>query len=178
MYFRQLRIESQQMTNQDLIIDIARFGLENDRENLQSTLIKFIEHNKSTGKVKFALQLKSLLKDNLQKQGSTPPNKLDSRPYYQHFQGRESDELILQKLNSDYRLENLVCTADAKEKLKSFLEEHRNLDILEKYQLPISNKLLLYGPSGCGKTLASYVIAGELDKTMIVVNLGQLYLQN
>jgi SpoVK/Ycf46/Vps4 family AAA+-type ATPase len=39
---------------------------------------------------------------------------------------------------------------------------------------PVSNKLLLYGPSGCGKTLASYVIAGELDKMMVVINLGAI----
>jgi SpoVK/Ycf46/Vps4 family AAA+-type ATPase len=32
----------------------------------------------------------------------------------------------------------------------------------------------LHGPSGCGKTLASYVIAGELKKTMVVVNLGAI----
>ena len=32
----------------------------------------------------------------------------------------------------------------------------------------------MYGPSGCGKTLASYVIAGELDKMMVVINLGAI----
>ena len=40
--------------------------------------------------------------------------------------------------------------------------------------MPIANKLLLYGPSGCGKTLASYVVAGELEKMMVVVNLGAI----
>ena len=34
--------------------------------------------------------------------------------------------------------------------------------------------MLLYGPSGCGKTLASYVLAGELQKMMVVVNLGAI----
>src|SRR5690606_20176904 len=92
----------------------------------------------------------------------------------QSLQERETDELILEKLTSDYSIDNLVCTESAREKLKSFLEEHRNIDLLSKYELPISNKLLLYGPSGCGKTLASYVIAGELKKIMIVVNLGAI----
>src|SRR5690606_23452736 len=92
----------------------------------------------------------------------------------QHIQDRETDELILEKLTSDYSLDNLVCIPSAKDKLVNFLEEHRNSDLLSKYQLPISNKLLLYGPSGCGKTLASYVIAGELQKMMIVVNLGAI----
>ena len=34
--------------------------------------------------------------------------------------------------------------------------------------------LLLHGPSGCGKTLATYVLAGELHKMMVVVNLGAI----
>ena len=34
--------------------------------------------------------------------------------------------------------------------------------------------LSIMGPSGCGKTLASYVIAGELNKLMIVINLGAI----
>jgi len=32
----------------------------------------------------------------------------------------------------------------------------------------------LHGHSGCGKTLASYVIAGELHKMMIVINIGAI----
>ena len=38
--------------------------------------------------------------------------------------------------------------------------------------IPISNKILLNGPSGCGKTLTAYVLAGELNRPLIIVNLG------
>lgn len=162
------------MSQQDYIKDIARFGLENDQEKLLSTLNEFIEHNKVSKKVNFALQLQSLLKDSLRKQKNSPLQKVGSPSHYQSLQDRETDDLILEKLTSDYTLDNLVCTASAKDKLVNFLEEHRNNELLAKYQLPISNKLLLYGPSGCGKTLASYVIAGELQKMMIVVNLGAI----
>lgn len=162
------------MSQQDYIKDIARFGLENDQEKLLSTLNEFIEHNKISKKVNFALQLQSLLKDSLRKQKNSPLQKVGSPSHYQSLQDRETDDLILEKLTSDYTLDNLVCTASAKDKLVNFLEEHRNNELLAKYQLPISNKLLLYGPSGCGKTLASYVIAGELQKMMIVVNLGAI----
>lgn len=162
------------MGQQDYIKDIARFGLENDQEKLLSTLNKFIEHNKNSRKVNFALQLQSLLKDNLRKQNFSTLQKVGSFSHYQQLQDRETDELILEKLTSDYSLNNLICTKEAKEKLVNFLEEHRNTDLLKRYQLPISNKLLFYGPSGCGKTLASYVIAGELKKMMFVVNLGAI----
>lgn len=162
------------MGQQDYIKDIARFGLENDQEKLLSTLNDFIEHNKNSRRVNFALQLQSLMKDSLRKQQYSPLQKVGSPSHYQQLQDRETDELILEKLTSDYTLDNLVCTSDAKDKLENYLEEHRNIDLLRKYELPISNKLLLYGPSGCGKTLASYVIAGELQKMMIVVNLGAI----
>ena len=159
------------MGQQDYIKDIARYGLENDQEKLLSTLTEFIEHNKNSKKVDFALQLQSLLKDSLRKQQYSSLQKVGSPSHYQTLQDRDTDELILEKLTSAYNLSNLVCTDSAKDQLVNFLEEHRNSDLLSKYQLPISNKLLLYGPSGCGKTLASYVIAGELKKMMIVVNL-------
>ncbi|WP_153848063.1 AAA family ATPase [Sphingobacterium paramultivorum] len=161
------------MSQQDYIKDIARFGLENDQDKLLSTLNEFIEHNKNTKKVNFALQLQSLLKDSLRKQNNHLM-KVGSPTHYQTVQDRETDELILEKLTSDYTLNNLVLTEDAADKLNNFLEEHRQSELLSKYNLPISNKLLLYGPSGCGKTLASYVIAGELNKLMIVVNLGAI----
>ncbi|MFA7408053.1 MAG: ATP-binding protein [Anaerolineaceae bacterium] len=162
------------MSQQNYIKDIARFGLENDQEKLLSTLAEFIEHNKNSKKVNFALQLQSIIKENLRKQQHSPLQKVGSPSHYQTIQDRETEELILEKLTSDYSLENLVCTDAAKEKLVNFLSEHRNRELLAKYDLPISNKLLLYGPSGCGKTLASYVIAGELKKMMIVVNLGAI----
>lgn len=161
------------MSQQDYIKDIARFGLENDQDKLLSTLNEFIEHNKNTKKVNFALQLQSLLKDSLRRQNNHLM-KVGSPTHYQTVQDRETDELILEKLTSDYTLSNLVLTEGASDKLNDFLEEHRQSELLSKYNLPISNKLLLYGPSGCGKTLASYVIAGELNKLMIVVNLGAI----
>ncbi|APU97880.1 AAA family ATPase [Sphingobacterium sp. B29] len=161
------------MSQQDYIKDIARFGLENDQDKLLSTLNEFIEHNKNTKKVNFALQLQSLLKDSLRKQNNHLM-KVGSPTHYQTVQDRETDELILEKLTSDYTLNNLVLTEDAADKLNNFLEEHRQSELLSKYNLPVSNKLLFYGPSGCGKTLASYVIAGELNKLMIVVNLGAI----
>ncbi|MEN5231530.1 ATP-binding protein [Sphingobacterium faecium] len=161
------------MSQQDYIKDIARFGLENDQDKLLSTLNEFIEHNKSTKKINFALQLQSLLKDSIRKQNNQLM-KVGSPTHYQSLQDRETDELILEKLTSDYSLENLVLTKLANDQLANFLKEHQQIELLKKYNLPISNKLLLHGPSGCGKTLASYVIAGELKKMMIVVNLGAI----
>ncbi|QEC51966.1 ATPase family protein associated with various cellular activities (AAA) [Anseongella ginsenosidimutans] len=162
------------MSQADYIKDIARFGLENDREKLLDSLNELIEHSKSTKKVNFALQLQSIIKESLRRQEVSGMTKVGSPSHYQQLQDRETDELILEKLTSDYSLENLVCSDMVRGKLLHFLQEHQSIELLNRYQLPISNKLLLHGPSGCGKTLASYVIAGELKKMMIVVNLGAI----
>lgn len=162
------------MSQSDYIKDIARFGLENDREKLLASLNELIEHSKNTKKINFALQLQSILKESLRRQETASMTKVGSPSHYQQMQDRETDELILEKLTSDYSLDNLVCNDEVRDKLLYFLKEHQTADLLHRYQLPISNKLLLHGPSGCGKTLASYVIAGELSKMMIVVNLGAI----
>jgi SpoVK/Ycf46/Vps4 family AAA+-type ATPase len=83
-------------------------------------------------------------------------------------------DLILEKITSDYSLSNIVIENKVKKELEFFIEEHQKIEILQQFNLPVSNKLLLHGSSGCGKTLASYVIAGELNKMMIVINLGAI----
>ncbi|HLV41311.1 MAG TPA: ATP-binding protein, partial [Brumimicrobium sp.] len=83
-------------------------------------------------------------------------------------------ELIIEKLTSDYKLSDLISSDETKEDLLYFLKEQQSIDMLNTLDLPAANKVLLYGPSGCGKTLASYVIAGEMKQLMYVVNLGAI----
>lgn len=156
------------------IKDIAKYGLENDQEKLLTVLNELIEHSKKSKKINFALQLQSILKDTISQQQSNGLTKVGSETHFQRIEDREVSELILEKLTSDYTFENLVCDSKVKAQLTYFIKEHQTLDVLRKYDLPIANKVLLYGPSGCGKTLASYVLAGELQKMMVVVNLGAI----
>ena len=58
--------------------------------------------------------------------------------------------------------------------IEQFLKEYRFRDILEQYELPVNNKMLLYGKTGCGKTMTARAIAKELDRKMIVVNLATI----
>ena len=162
------------MSQHKFIKDIAKYGLENDQERLLVVLSDLIEHSKKTKKVNFAIQLQSLIKEAIRHQQTHGLAKVDSETYHKRIVDREVSDLILEKLTSDYSFDNLVCEDKIKQQLNYFIKEHHNVDLLRKYDLPISNKLLLHGPSGCGKTLASYVIAGELQKMMIVVNLGAI----
>ncbi len=162
------------MQQADYIKEIARYGLENDQEKLLFTLNELIEHSKQSRKVNFALQLQSILKDAIRQQETKGILRHGSSKYAIREEDREVADFILEKLTSDYKFDNLVCEKAVREHLEYFVQEHRSIDILRKYDLPVSNKVLFYGPSGCGKTLAAYVLAGELEKMMIVINLGAI----
>lgn len=162
------------MSQLDYIKDLAKYGLENNQEKLVSVVNDIIEYSKSTKKLNLAIQLQSLVRDSVKNNDHHKLVKVGSPNYFRNQDEREAEELILQKLTSEYSFENLVCDTGIMDRLQNFLKEHRSIELLSAYGLPISNKVLLHGPSGCGKTLASYVIAGELKKTMVVVNLGAI----
>ncbi|MGV8137045.1 MAG: AAA family ATPase [Mangrovibacterium sp.] len=162
------------MSQFDFIKDIARYGLENDQEQLLDVLNRLIEYSRKTKKVNFALQMQSILKEGLRAQQTKGLAKVGSQKYNLREDDREINELIIEKLTSDYSFDNLVCSDEVREELEFFVKEHHGIEILNKFELPISNKILFYGPSGCGKTLASYVLAGELEKMMYVINLGAI----
>jgi AAA+ superfamily predicted ATPase len=158
------------MSQSNLIKDIAKYGLGNDREKLLTSLNKLVEHSKNTRKVNLALELQSIIKNSIQNNRNLV--KVGSKEHYNIGLSQALNELILEKIISEYRFENLICNPTIKDDLRFLIEEHNRIDELISLELPVSNKILLHGPSGCGKTLASYVLAGELKKPMYVVNLG------
>lgn len=162
------------MSQFEYIKDIAKFGLENDQERLLFVLNELIEYSKKSKKTNFALQLQSILKEAIRHQKTSGLTKTGSDTYFNKLEDKEVNEFILEKLTSDYSFSNLVLNKKIKIDLELFIQEHKAIEILQKFHLPVANKVLLHGPSGCGKTLASYVIAGELNKMMVVVNLGAI----
>jgi AAA+ superfamily predicted ATPase len=162
------------MSQFNYIKDIAKFGLENDQERLLSVLNELIEYSKQTKKINFALQLQSILKEAIRNQQNMRLTKVGSENYSHRIEDKEFNDFIIEKLTSDYTFRNLVCEDSLKEELSYFIQEHQASELLNKFELPVANKVLLHGPSGCGKTLASYVIAGELGKLMVVINLGSI----
>lgn len=162
------------MSQFDFIRDLAKYGLENDQEKLLSVLSDLIDHSKKSKKINFALQLQSLLKESIRQQQTSGLVKTGSQKHVLREDDREVSEFVIDKLTSDYKFSNLICDKEVSEELHHFIEEHRRIELLENFDLPVANKVILHGPSGCGKTLASYVIAGELHKMMYVINLGAI----
>ena len=162
------------MPQSDLIKDIARYGLENDQENLLKSLNGLIEYFKEHKKVNFAIQLQSLLRDALRYQDAPGMVKVGSPRHILRESDKEYEEFIIERLTSDYSFDKLVCSEHVHKELSLFIHEHKSLKLLNEYDLPVSNKVIFHGPSGCGKTLAAYVLAGELQKMMVVINLGAI----
>ncbi|MBF6653498.1 ATPase [Flavobacterium columnare] len=58
--------------------------------------------------------------------------------------------------------------------IEQLIKEHTYFDQLNKYGLPINNKILLYGSSGCGKTMTAKAIAQKLGKNILILNLSNI----
>jgi AAA+ superfamily predicted ATPase len=162
------------MGQNDLIKNLAVYSLENNQELLQRTLRELIDYSKRTKRTNLAIQLQSILQDGIRKQNLAGLHPLGSDTYYTIAEEKALDSLVLEKITSDYRMKDLICSDEVRTNLEYFLNEQRSIDVLNEFDLPVSNKLLLHGPSGCGKTLTSYIISGELQKAMYVINLGAI----
>ena len=162
------------MGQNDYIKSIAQYSLENNQELLQKTLRELIDYSKKTKRTNLAIQLQSILQDGIHKQNISGLHPLGSNTYYTIAEEKALDNLVLEKITSDYRMKDLICSDEVRSDLTYFLDEQKSIDVLNELDLPVSNKLLLHGPSGCGKTLTSYIISGELQKAMYVINLGAI----
>lgn len=75
---------------------------------------------------------------------------------------------------SPVNLEDVVFDSDLQDQINDFLDEYEHREILERYQLPVANKLFLYGKSGCGKTMTARALASRLQKKLYIVNLSTI----
>jgi len=84
------------------------------------------------------------------------------------------EELYIQELNPNVSLEDLLLAEHKKQQLINFIKEHKHASHLKSIGLPISNTLLLHGHTGCGKTFTARVLASELKKRLLIVNLSTI----
>lgn len=75
---------------------------------------------------------------------------------------------------SNVNLEDVVFNDAVSAQISQFLKEYQFREVLEQYDLPVVNKMLLYGKTGCGKTMTAKAIAKKLDKKIIIVNLANI----
>ncbi|MGH1386594.1 AAA family ATPase [Kordia sp.] len=82
------------------------------------------------------------------------------------------DDLILKSTEASISLDEIHLSAHNKEQLQQMLDEFNYFEALKQYDLPVANKVLLHGHTGCGKTATAKAIAKELNKEIIILNLG------
>lgn len=155
------------MSQYDYVKDIARYALANDNIRLLETLYALVDYAQQINKNNFALQLQSIIKEAKRRDA------FFVNPY-KTVDDNELDGIVFDSIISDYSLGNLVCSPTVRKDLEYFIKEHRSNDVLNRLNIPLSNKVFFHGPSGCGKTLAAYVLAGELRKPLTIVNLGAI----
>ena len=71
-------------------------------------------------------------------------------------------------------LENIHFSEENRKHLNQLLKEYTHIDILNQYDLPVDNKILLFGHTGCGKTTTAIAIADALGKKLITLNLSSV----
>lgn len=84
------------------------------------------------------------------------------------------EELYIQELHPEVSIEELLLEDLKKEQLVSFIKEHKYAKHLKSIGLPVSNTLLLHGHTGCGKTFTARILASELKKRLLIVNLSTI----
>lgn len=82
--------------------------------------------------------------------------------------------LILQSKETLIELDEVHLSSKNKNALSQLLKEFKHVAVLDKYKLPVDNKILLFGHTGCGKTTTAKAIAQKLNKKIITLNLGAI----
>lgn len=72
------------------------------------------------------------------------------------------------------KLSEVFLSKDNRVAVEQLIKEHKYIEALRKYKLPVNNKLLLHGSSGCGKTTTAKAIAHALDKPLMILNLSNI----
>ncbi|WP_312900667.1 AAA family ATPase [Chryseobacterium taichungense] len=81
--------------------------------------------------------------------------------------------LIIQD-KEEIDLNDVFLEGHNKEQLIQLIKENTYAAELQKYGLPVNNKVLLQGSSGCGKTMTAKAIANALGKNIIILNLSNI----
>lgn len=81
---------------------------------------------------------------------------------------------LLELTPSDVHVEELVLSADIKERLEKVVTEQRQSDKLKHFGLVPRRKLLFTGPPGTGKTMSALMLATELRLPLYTIVLDSL----
>ena len=152
------------MANADQIITLIKSHMAGDDDRFKMTALQIAALESKAGHVVLARSINEAIK-------SKPIMRLQAR----RLTPINSDlaEMVLE-IDKPYRLNDLVCQNNVKDKVKRVIREYLHKDTLAKYHLGNRRKLLLSGPSGTGKTMTASILANELQLPLYVVLLEKV----
>ncbi|ASO04041.1 AAA family ATPase [Arenibacter algicola] len=71
-------------------------------------------------------------------------------------------------------LEDVFLNKENSKSIQQLIKEHKYVDELNRYGLPVNNKVILEGNSGCGKTMTAKAIANALGKNILILDLSNV----
>lgn len=71
-------------------------------------------------------------------------------------------------------LTEIFLDEDNRLKFEQLIKEQQYKEELDRYRLPVNNKIFLQGSSGCGKTMSAKAIANALGKNLFILNLSTI----
>ncbi|MFT3947910.1 MAG: ATP-binding protein [Agriterribacter sp.] len=71
-------------------------------------------------------------------------------------------------------LKDIFLDETNRKSIEQLIKEHTYFEELNRYGLPVNNKILLHGSSGCGKTMTAKAIAQALGKNILILNLSNV----
>lgn len=139
------------MARADLVVNLAKHGLNNDRYNFKKTLESIIVEERAKQHTILAEHLEEILRSSNQISTVTQTS----------LPGFNTNDLLYE-VKSRHRLSDLILSDDIRATCDEFILEQQRVDLLRSYSLEPRNRLLLTGPPGNGKTSLAEALAEAL----------------
>lgn len=147
------------MATADQVKSLIKAFCDNDKEKFKTVSLQIAAYEAMHGHEAVARDIKKLL---------------DSVGRYNSILKINNQNQMLQSLLPTNRLNDLVVSAEVKDKLERIINEYRNRNKLAKFSLCNRRRVLLEGNPGTGKTFTASVIAGELGLPLYIIQMDKI----
>jgi AAA+ superfamily predicted ATPase len=148
------------MATADQIKALIRAHSEEDSERFKTTALQISAYEARHGHVQLAQEIKTLLEK-------------QSRVKSKILQFNNQNQMLLMSAPSS-RLEDLVVSDEAHERIERILTEYLKRKKLQTYGMMNRRKILIEGAPGTGKTMTASIIASELNLPLYTVQVDKL----